>query len=511
MTYKRRLNFFIKSRVFLHFVSFILGAITVLGFAPFNYYLVVFFSLGMLLFIWINSGKSTAEINSAAVLNASLGYCFGLGFFGFSVFWIYISIHNFGNANAFLSSFITLIFILYLALFPALTGYILTRFFPKNNFRKFLLAFPALWVLVECFQGWFLTGFPWMNLGLSQIDSPLRGFAPIFGIYGVSFFTVFTAGLIVNIFLAKKLWQKILLIILIILLWTLSGFLTQIAWTKQSGKELTVSLIQANISQELKWEPLERENILQKYLELTKPNLNSNLIVWPEAAIPAFPRQVSDYLNKLQKLIKQNHTTIITGIPLSDSTNGKELYYNGMLSFGNNENKYLKRHLVPFGEFVPLQWLVGNFMSYFAIPMSDFTSGNGAQPDFVINDIVIAPFVCYEIAYPAQVLDYFPRAGLIITISDDSWFGKSIALAQHLAIARMRSLETGRFQLVVANTGFTAIINSAGKIQDLAPAFKDAVLNGNVQIRTGTTFWVLAGHYLWFWLVVLCLGIAVIG
>lgn len=512
----------IRKKMFLSFFAFVLGAILPLAFAPFEYYPIAFFCLASLLFLWSNAGKNTLtneslvgtklNNNQLAKNNALYGFYFGLGFFGFSVYWVYISIHNFGNASSILAIGITLLFILYLSLFPALQGYLVTKFFPHNNLRKLLLVFPSSWVLLELFRGWLFTGFPWMYLGYSQIDAPLRGFAPIFGVYGVSFLTVFTAAAVVGFFMTKEVFKRTSIAVLTLFIW-FSGFvLAKIDWTKQSGKELTVSLIQANVPQELKWQLLERNSILKKYVDFTKQNLSSDIIVWPEAAIPAFQNQVDNYLLHMGKLAKDNNITIISGIPIIEHENSAvENYFNGMISFGNDNNKYLKRHLVPFGEFVPLKFWFGNFMDYFSIPMSDFASGHDNQPDFLINKTIIAPFICYEIAYPNLVLSYFPKAGLIVTISDDSWFGKSLALAQHLEIARMRSLETGRYQLVVANTGLTAIVDSFGKVVAQAPAFKDFALDGKVQIRTGATFWVCYGHYLWILLIILCLVFAIIG
>lgn len=513
-----------KNKWYLSVFIFLFGAILSLAFAPFGYEFLAVFSLAMLLFVWtnnltatfyepeINQAKDKNEINSRlnishAKANAIYGFLFGLGFFGFSVYWVYISIHNYGNANAILAIIITLSLIAYLAIFIAVLGFIFTKIFPQNNFLKIFIVFPSLWTLFEFLRGWLFTGFPWMFIGYSQIDAPLRGYAPFIGVYGISFLVAFTASALVVVFKTKKFWQRLIIIILTILIWICGAILAKIDWTK-SDKEFKVSLIQANVAQELKWQILERDNILQKYFDLTKNNLHNDIIVWPEAAIPAFPDQVKSFLHKIAILAKNNHSTIISGIPINEQINNSDVYFNAMISVGTYDNKYLKRHLVPFGEYVPLEFVFSNFMNYFAIPMSNFIPGNNKQPDFVIDSTTIAPFICYEIAYPYLVLDYLPKAGLLLTISDDSWFGKSIALAQHLEIARMRSLETGRYQLVVANTGLTAIIDSFGKVIAKAPAFNDFVVNGKIPIKSGSTPWICFGHYLWILLAIVCFIIA---
>lgn len=489
----------LKNQWYASVLLFIFGAILSLAFAPFGYYPLALFSLAMLLYVWIN----TQKVNQ----NSYYGFLYGLGFFSFSVYWLYISIHNYGNANSILAIIITAIFIFYLAIFFALFGFVFTKFFPKNNLLKVLLIFPAGWTLTELLRGWLFTGFPWMFLGYSQIDSPLRGYAPLFGVYGISFLTAYSAAVLIAIFRTKKLLQRIIIIIFSLLIWLGGAILAKIDWTKPDTKEMSVSLVQANIPQEVKWQILERKDILQNYFNLTKNNL-TELVVWPEAAIPAFPYQVKNFLNKIDNLTKNNHSTVITGILIDKTKNTKDIYYNAMMSFGAFHNTYLKRHLVPFGEYVPFESIFGNFMKYFAIPMSDLIAGDSKQADFIVNDFVIAPFVCYEIAYPYLVLNYLPKAGLLITISDDSWFGKSIALAQHLEIARMRSLETGRYQLVVANTGLTAIVNSFGEIVAKAPAFSSYVLKGKIQIRAKATFFVCFGKYLWILLIIVCLLMA---
>jgi apolipoprotein N-acyltransferase len=469
------------------------GAILPLAFAPFGYYLFAEISLVLLLLTWTNTSSSARAF--------WYGWLFGLTFFGCGVYWIYISIHDFGNAPAILSVLILALLIAFLALYPALVGYLLNRVYPQNNWRKFLLAFPASWVLLEWMRGWLLSGFPWLFLGYGHIDSLLRGWATVFGVYGVSFAIAQTAGAIVCMFFYRKQIKSLMTFALLItILWVGGYCLTKINWTKQVDSPIQVTLIQGNIPLKEKWDENKIVSILNSYAELTAQNISSEIIVWPEAAIPAYPEDVPFYLNLLSKAAKLHNSTILSGIPFYDKETRK--YYNGILALGVNEGRYYKRHLVPFGEYLPLRFMLSWLHNYLTIPMSGFSSGAKNQPDLLIGKIPIAPFVCYEIAYAGLVLDYFPKAGLIVTVSDDSWFGRSIAASQHLEIARMRSLEVGRYQLLSTNTGITAVVGADGRIVSKLPEFEKLVLTQEVQVLSGATPWVKFGQYVWLLLLI---------
>lgn len=471
----------LKQKTIFSLAALLAGAILPLAFAPFGFYLIAEIAIVLLLLTW-----STTTSPKTAFWH---GWLFGSTFFGCGIYWVYISIHNFGNAPVILAILILALLIAFLALYPAIQGYILNSLYPQNDWRKFILVFPITWVILEWMRGWVLSGFPWLFLGYSHIDTSLRGFATIFGVYGVSFAVAQTAGLIVCMFFYRnKIKLLSILTLSIILLWSAGYGLIKIKWTKQIGAPIQVSLIQGNIPLEQKWDNNELVTILNSYFTLTTQNLSSKIIVWPEAAIPTFLEQIPSYLKLLSKTAKQHNTTILTGIPFYNKENNN--YYNGILALGTNTGHYYKRHLVPFGEYLPLRFMLSWLHNYLTIPMSGFSIGTKHQPDLLIRDIPIAPFVCYEIAYAGLVLDYLPRAGVLVTVCDDSWFGESIAAAQHLEIARMRSLEVGRYQLLCSNTGITAIIDANGKIAAQLPTFKQAVLTANIQLLSGATPWV---------------------
>jgi apolipoprotein N-acyltransferase len=466
----------------LYFILALLsGSLLPLAFAPFNIQILAILCPAVLLFLWDKASPRQAFWG---------GWLFGIGFIGIGLSWVYISLHVYGQANPWLAGLITVLMILFLALQIAVQGYIFTRFFPNPNLSKYLLAFPCLWVIMEFVRAWALTGFPWLFLGYSQIHWPLQGLAPILSVYGVSLATAFTSGVIVSlIYLKNKFRQKIVAILLTLIIWIGSYALHTISWTTSSGNPVKVSLIQGNIPQELKWQPSQVTDSLNTYSKLTEQHIDSQIIVWPEAAITLLPNEAKDYLTGLQQFLKRNETTLLTGIPVT-----KDGYaYNGMLALGNGSGNYRKRHLVPFGEYMPFRFILDWLNAYLQIPMSDFSSGPHHQPLIYANGVPIAAYICYEIGYPTEVLDNLPQGQLLVTISDDSWFGDSLALPQHLQIAQMRALETGRYLLMSTNNGLTAIINSKGKIIASIPPFTQGVLTGTVYARTGATPWVAFG------------------
>lgn len=464
-------------------IALLAGSILPLAFAPFGYYPIAFISPAILLWLWTKNSPKIAALH---------GFLFGVGFFGIGVSWIYISIHTYGYTTPLLAGFITSLFIIYLALFPATQGFILSYFYKKNSAIKLLLAFPLTWVVFEYLRGWLLTGFPWLFLGYSQIDSPLRGIAPIFGVYGISLLITFVAGILVMLVRTKNQVTRLSLTAILLGIFFGTNALHKIEWVKLDNKKIKVTLIQGNIPLEMKWQSGQMQNILNIYTRLTSQHWDSKLIVWSEAAIPGSANQAAHFIKQLSATAAKNNSTIITGVIVSQNNKN----YNGAITLGKDHLTYLKRHLVPFGEYLPLKNIFGNLLKFFSIPMSDLSSGASQQPPFIVNNINLAPFICYEIIYPSLVLDYFPKAQLLVTISDDSWFGKSIATAQHLEMARMRSLETGRYQLMSTNTGITAIIDQRGQIISQLPNFTRATLTHEIQLISGLTPYVkIWKHY----------------
>ena len=465
-------------------IALVAGLFLTFSFAPFDIFPLAILAMLLLLSTWLYVSPRRAFRR---------GFLFGLGNFCSGVYWVYISIHTFGSVPIWLSAFITAGFVGILALFPAVSGYFLCRYFPKADFPKTVLAFPAYWLILEWSRSWVLTGFPWLLLGYSQMNSWLRGYAPVLGVYGVSMAVLLTSGLLLQTFLnyqqrlSKNVFYNLLLFIA---LWTGGALLLPIEWTHPFGKPLKISLIQGNIPQQIKWAPESIKPTLDRYISFTRDHWGSDIIVWPEGAIPVPWPAAQAITDRLGKEAITNHATIITGIPIRADLDGN--FYNAIISFGVDENAYFKHHLVPFGEFTPFGRWLKKPLSFLQIPMSDFQPGTSKVQQLNVAGITISPFICYEIAFPEFVKRKIDAA-ILLNISDDAWFGHSIAAAQHLQIAQMRSLELNKPQLFVGNDGLTAIINQHGEIVAIAPPFVPYVLTGNVQPYLGATLWQLFG------------------
>lgn len=462
-------------------LALLAGAILTLAFAPFFIFPLAILAPAMLLALWLELTPKQAFLR---------GWLFGLGLFGTGVYWVFISIHTYGNASVLLAGFITCVFIAFLALFPAICGYLLNRFFTYPTPSKLILAFPAIWLLLEWMRSWIFTGFPWLLLGDSQIYSPLKGYAPIFSVYGVSLAILLSSGLLIHSLLKGrdqdygKMWLNLLGIGLI---WAVGGTISFLSWTKPQGSPIQVSLIQGNIPQDLKWTYEHIAPTLDLYKKLTHENWDSKIIVWPEDAIPLSLQSALDFVNKIGDEAKANKTTLITGIPIQ---NGHENnYFNAVIGVGNDYSFYLKRRLVPFGEYTPFADYLTSVMNHFNIPMSSMVPSKRRTEPLFAHGLQIAAFICYEIAFAELVRQADENTGILLTVSNDAWFGDSIAPAQHMAMAQMRAIELARPVLFVSNTGITSIIKPNGAIQSALPPFETAVLTDKVQAMTGKTLW----------------------
>jgi apolipoprotein N-acyltransferase len=465
------------------------------AFAPCGFYPLAIICPALLLGLWLTCSPKQAFWH---------GLLFGIGFFGVGVSWIYISIHQYGNTNIPLAVFITALFIFILALFPALEGYLLNRFLPNKHYSKSCIAFPSLWVLLEWVRSWFFTGFPWLFLGASQTNSPLSGFAPFIGEYGLTFSVTFLAGLCVFAATANNRKKIIYVGIVIITIFSLGQACTHIAWTQSTGKPIQISLVQGNISQQIKWNRDYLNSTLERYYSLTKAHWDSRIIIWPEAAIPLLQKDAQPFLDKLNQEAQQHHATLITGLPIQNGFS----YYNGMLALGNDQAVYYKRHLVPFGEYVPFENLLRGLIGFFDIPMSNFSAGAFQQATFQVNGLNIGAFICYEVVYPEIILSALPQAQILLTLSDDAWFGHSFASAQHLQIGQFMAQATRRYLIFSTNDGITAIVTPHGKIQQQIPRFQADVLTGTVMAMEGKTPWIIMGDTPWIILMFVLFGMA---
>ncbi|OFZ69760.1 MAG: apolipoprotein N-acyltransferase [Betaproteobacteria bacterium RBG_16_58_11] len=468
-------------------LPFLLGALTVLGYAPFYFYLLPPLTLAWLFHLWLHAGSRHAA--------SLIGFAFGLGLFGAGVSWVYVSMHDFGMLPLPIAAFATLLFCAFFALFPTLIGYA-QAWFKGGAPTRLLLILPASFALIEWVRGWLFTGFPWLTIGYSQAPaSPLAGYAPLLGVYGVSLLLALSAGLCT---LAYHAWhgkrrQAGMAIMGLLVLWGIGAALKTIAWTQPVGSPVTVSLLQGNIEQDMKWREDRLMTTLITYRDLVQSS-PSRLIILPETAVPLFYDQVPPtYLENLARHVRDKGGDLIVGLPERDIERGA--YYNSVLSVGSAPSQvYRKQHLVPFGEFVPVKPVFGWFIDMMQIPLTDFARGSAAQRPLAVAGQKVAMNICYEDVFGEEIIRQLPEATLLANVSNDAWFGDSIAPRQHLQISQMRALETGRTMLRATNTGMTAIVDEKGRITAQAPVFHEAALHGQAQGMTGSTPYVRWGN-----------------
>lgn len=491
-----------KPRRIAHWtIAAVLGAITVTAYAPFGLYPVSLLTFAGLFVLWQRAADARAA--------AAIGFAFGLGWFVAGVSWVYVSLHTFGAMPAPLAGAATLLFCAYLALHPAIIGY-LSRRVALAPALHWIVFVPAAFTLLEWLRSWLFTGFPWINPGYSQVPaSPLAGFAPVLGLHGVTLLLFATAGVLSLAGVVavrtrlRQLWPWLAALAAV---WLIGGGLKYVSWTEPTGSTVTVSLLQGNIEQDMKWRADHLRATLDTYLRMVRSS-DARLIILPETALPLFLSDVPPaYLDALAGHARRNQGDLLLGVPerLPDGS-----YYNSVVSLGSAERQsYRKSHLVPFGEFIPLRPLIGALVSQLAIPLQDFARGTPDQQPLAVAGEQVAINICYEDAFGEEIIRQLPQATLLVNVSNVAWFGRSIAPQQHLQIAQMRALETGRYMLRATNTGVTAVIAPDGRVEAMAPEFSEAVLTHRVAGMRGATPFVRWGNLAALALCVIALAVA---
>ncbi|MCH8162951.1 MAG: apolipoprotein N-acyltransferase [Proteobacteria bacterium] len=459
------------------------GALLPLAFSPYHYSVIAILSLAYLFYTVLNSTPRDAGL---------FGYAFGFGMFGIGVNWLHISINLFGGVNLAGALIITFVLVTFLSLYPALVTYVYQRYFGNKGIVPFLIVMPALWILAEWFRSSVFTGFPWLNVGYSQIDTPLSSLAPMLGVYGISWLTALISATLVALFQVTHK-TRIVIICTFFITWGALNLLNGINWTTEKGNEISVALIQGAIPQEIKWKPDQSQRTLDLYLSLSEQYKDSQLIIWPETAIPILHHQAEEFIQQMaDKARSQNHDYLV-GIPFKDLDSNK--FYNGIIVIGSNNDTYYKQHLVPFGEYLPFDKWLRPILNLMKIPMSDFSAGPNRKPVVLAANEIIGVSICYEDVFGEEIISALPDATLLVNISNDAWFGDSIAPHQHLQMARMRALETGRYMLRATNTGVSAIINEKGDITASSPQFIPHVTSGKVKTFEGLTPYARFGNW----------------
>lgn len=451
-------------------IAFLAGAATVPAFAPAGIYPLALATFAVLIHLWSAAAPRRAFWH---------GFWFGAGLFGAGVSWVYVSLSEYGGMPAPLAVLATVLFCALLALFTGAAGWLQARI-PAVPALRACLLIPAAWTLGEWLRSWVLTGFPWLSTGYAAVGWPLQGYAPLGGVFALSFLTLVLAGLTWNLITRRHRALSAALFVAI----ALGGQALRYAeWTAPAGEPVSVALLQGNIAQEMKFRPERYARILDTYARLAEET-SAKLIVLPETALPRFYDAVDPaYLARLEAAARRNDGDLLLGVPYRSAAHE---YYNSVISLGASpRQRYHKAHLVPFGEFVPpgFAWT----LRLMEIPLSDFSRGGAEQAPILAAGQRIAVNICYEDAFGDEIARRLPEATLLVNVSNVAWFGDSLAPAQHLQIARLRAIETGRMHLTAANTGITAVIERDGSVLERLPQFVEGRLDATARGYSGST------------------------
>lgn len=480
------------NRMSLFYIYFA-GIMAALGFAPFH---LPGFAILSLALLFAQLSHKTSSRHSFLI-----GFIYGMGFFSLGVTWIYVSIYEYGHLNPIVSAAITALFVAYLSCFPAFMTFVYIKL-KKNRSPLFCcFLFAALWCLNETLRATCLGGFPWLLIGFGQIDAPLQYLLPIVGLYGVGFLTCFAAACL-TLSVQQKHKVRYIWLFLFVSILVAPSFLKNIQWTNVNETPISIGVIQENISMRDKWD----ETLFWKLLSTYKKRMNQfigkvDVIVLPESAIPLPAHYVSDVMNTLDTRAKKQNSAILFGIPQPTSDEETE-YYNTISSMGTAQGSYIKQQLVPFGEYIPDVFV--RLMNWLSVPISNLKAHTDSQELILVNNHPIATLICYELAYPGLLKHQLPAAEWIVSISDDGWFGHSLAMYQHLQMAQVLSILTGRYQVVANNDGLSSLIDQHGNIIGSLPPFTASTLTGKIYSASGSTPWVYFGETP---AIVLCLSI----
>lgn len=451
------------------------------AFAPWNYWPLALISPAVLFLAWRGATPRRA---------ARLGWGYGFAAFLTGTWWTFVSVREFGGAPLALAAFLTFGLAAIMGVYYALLGWLGARWLPAGGAARWLVALPAGWLAVEWLRGWLLSGFPWLSLGYSQTDSVLGALAPLGGVYGLSWVCALGAGALAAV-LVEGLAGRALAVATLFVVFAAAGHAGGKSWTAPVGEPLRAVMVQGAIGQDEKWLEASLEPTRQLYLDMTRPHWGADLVIWPEAAIPALLHHEMDFIEALDEEARAAGSEILLGILERDRQSGQ--YYNVLVSLGGQPEIYRKRQLVPFGEYFPVPAFVRRWMRLMNLPYTDFAPGRADPPPMTLAGVKVAPTICYEDAFGAQQRVFFPAAELLVNVSNDAWFGDTRAPHQHLQIARMRAMETGRWMLRATNNGVTAVIDPRGRVTQRSRQFVAEVIEAEVPPMTGLTPWLRYG------------------
>lgn len=422
-----------------------------------------------------------------------IGWSYGFGLWFVGAFWLYTSIHFYGNTSSAVSVLLIIILALIMGLFTAIQTWTYRRFFPETP-----LTFAPLWVFFEWAKTWVFTGFPWLFVGYAFTERFLDHYAPLFGVFGISFAAILIATACVEI-IKKRVFWAIPIALILFGAWGVSNL---VFVQPKSERPLTVSLVQGNIPQDLKWLTSYQNQTLEIYKNLSSTEWGRDLIVWPESSIPMAQTAIEPFLNDISNTATTHHSAWVTGIPYFDEQGSvkaqKALFYNSLMASGEETSGlYQKQRLVPFGEYIPLSGLLKWVLPALQNDASagGFTAGPANQAPLNVKGHALGAAICYEVAYPNLTRHNAENSDFMVTVSNDAWFTGTAGPWQHLQMVQMRAKENGRWFIRATNTGVTAFIDPQGHITEQAPLDHEYVLRGNLPAYTGQTLYNRLGDW----------------
>jgi apolipoprotein N-acyltransferase len=463
-------------------IAFVAGAALACSFAPLQWWPLAILCPAVLMWLWQGTRPRQA---------AWLGFWFNSGTFAAGTYWLYISIHIFGEAPVYVAAFLMIALVAIMGLYHAALGYAVARWLPEEGAIRWLVALPAAWLLVEWWRGWFLSGFSWLSLGYSQTDTWLGRFAPITGVYGISALLLVCAGALAALVLGSQR-TRVVAAVVFTLPWAVAAVLASVEWTQAAGPPVSVAVIQGAIPQDQKWLDSNRQTTLDLYQRLTETVLGKGLIVWPESAPPDVANELVPYISNMYRETRAQRSGLVFGVVRQDD---KGEWRNSVMALDDKVTWYDKSHLVPFAEFFPVPGMVRSWLRLHNLPYSDFTRGEAYQPPLPAGGLMLGTTICYEDAYGSSMLPVLHSANALVNVTNDAWFGHSSARHQHFQIVRMRAMEAGRFMVRAANDGISGVIGPHGEVIARAPEFTPYVLTSTVTPRTGLPPYARVGNW----------------
>ncbi|TAK51827.1 MAG: apolipoprotein N-acyltransferase [Gammaproteobacteria bacterium] len=460
------------------------GAATVAAFAPWGWAPLAVLSPALLFGLWDGATPRAAF---------RLGFCWAVGLFLAGSWWLYVAIHDFGQAPAWLAVLLLAGLVAIMASYYGLLGWLTLRFGPGSGAWRWLLLWPAGWTLMEALRGWLFTGFPWLEVGYAHSDNWLAAFAPLGGVHLTTLASALTAGAVVA-WVQGGRRERCLAAAVAVLLWGGAALLARTEWTRPAGEDLSVALLQGAVPQDEKWQQENRAATLELYRRLNREALGARLIVWPEAVLPLLAHEARDYLAAVHAESQARGSDLLIGLLRYEFDS--ERVYNGLLALSAEGSAwYDKRRLVPFGEFFPVPAFIRRWMRLMSLPYYDMSAGAADQPPLAVAGQLVGATICYEDAYGNLQRPVLDRATLLVNVTNNAWFGDSAAPHQQLQMARFRAREAGRYLMRATSNGITAVLGPDGRVLAAAPQFQPAVLRARVRPLAGLTPYARGGDW----------------